>query len=52
MVIGYIAQKKCLGNEFCYDFDASGEPKGLGEEGASRRHPEIWSQKVADFECR
>ena len=26
--------------------------KGPGEEGAARNHPEISSQKLADFECR
>ena len=28
------------------------KPKGSGEEGAPRVHPEISCQKVADFECR
>ena len=30
----------------------SSKPKGPGEKRASRNHPEISSQKVADFECR
>ena len=29
----------------------SSKPKGPGEEAAPRNHPEIWSRKVADFEC-
>ena len=30
----------------------SSKPKGPGEKGAPRNHPEISSQKLADFECR
>ena len=30
----------------------SSKPKGPGEEGAPRNHPEISSQKVANVECR
>ena len=30
----------------------SSKRKGPGEEGAPRNHPEVSSQKVADFKCR
>ena len=37
---------------FCARSFVSSKTKGLGEKGAPRNHPEISSQKLADFECR
>ena len=37
--------------KFMFMLVFSSKPKGPGEKGAPRNHPDISSQKLADFEC-